>query len=118
MCFGPVRPRSVAVVLALLGAPDFGRADGPPLERPGRAPAVFRDIVVHLDGGGVVRVDGVRTKREEVRDHVTRYLRATTGKGTVTVHCRADVPFGEVFQLLEELRAVGAPHSTRLSVRE
>jgi hypothetical protein len=116
MCAGAVHPHTVAAVLALLAAPALGRADGPSHERPGRAPALLRGIVVHLDLGGVVRVDGVRTKREEVPDHVRRYFRATAGKGTVTVHCRADVPFSEVFQLLEEIRAAGAP--PRLSVRE
>jgi biopolymer transport protein ExbD len=57
-------------------------------------------------------------KREAFRDYLSRYHRAAAGKGTVTVHCRADVPYREVFQLLQEIREAGAPRSTRISVRE
>ena len=65
-----------------------------------------------------MRVDGVPMKREAFRDHLTRYLRVTAGRAAVTVHSRADVPFREVFELLQELREMGASHSTRLSVKE
>jgi biopolymer transport protein ExbD len=118
MCFGRARVTHVAVVLAVLTAPAVGRADSPPPERPGQAPAAFGNVVVHLDRGGAVRVDGVPMKREAFRDHLTRYLRVTAGKAAVTVHCRADVPFREVFQLLQEIRETGAWRPARLSVRE
>ena len=114
MCFGPARPHHVAVMLAVLAAPAFGRANGPPFERPSEAPVTLGNIIVRLGPGGALRVDGVRMRRGAVRAHVTRYLLATGGKGTVIVDCGRDVAFKDVMRLLEEFRDMGAPPRTRL----
>jgi hypothetical protein len=119
MYFGPARRHHVAVMLAVLGSPAFGRANDPPFERPSGAPVTLDNLVVRLGPGGALRVDGVRVRQEGVRAHVTRYLWETGGKGTVIVECGRGVAYKDVMRLLEELRDMGAPPRTRLRpVRE